>query len=120
MKIKKVTALFAAGALAAALFAGAACAAESGVTVEKVRINNNGVTLAGGVLERGGAKIPVLEITIDPAVRQKGEVYYLFRPPLDVGKYSDYSFQICSNIRLESEMLSFRFMESNFRRTSHE
>ena len=47
MKIKKIASLFAAGALAAALFAGAACAAESGVTVEKVRINNNGVTLAG-------------------------------------------------------------------------
>ena len=47
MKIQKFAALFAAGALAAALFAGAACAAESGVTVEKVTINNNGVTLAG-------------------------------------------------------------------------
>lgn len=47
MKLKKITALVAAGALAAALFAGAACAAESGVTVEKVKINNNGVTLAG-------------------------------------------------------------------------
>ena len=47
MKLKKLAALFAAGALAAAIFAGAACAAESGVTVEKVKINNNGVTLAG-------------------------------------------------------------------------
>lgn len=47
VKLKKITALFAAGALAASLLAGAACAAESGVTVEKVKINNNGVTLAG-------------------------------------------------------------------------
>ena len=84
----------------------------------RVQGKSDGVTLAGSVLERGGAKIPVLEITIDPAVRQKGEVYYLFRPPLDVGKYSDYSFQICSNIRLESEMLSFRFMESNWKGNS--
>lgn len=47
VKLKKITALFAAGALSASLFAGAACAAGTGVTVEKVRINNNGVTLAG-------------------------------------------------------------------------
>ena len=79
---------------------------------------SDGAQLANREMEINGRKFQTLEITIDPSVTPRVSLYYLFRPALDIRKYTDYSFMIRSGLRLESEMLDFRFMESNWKGSS--
>ena len=79
---------------------------------------SDGAQLANREMEINGRKFQTLEITIDPSVTPRVSLYYLFRSALDIRKYTDYSFMIRSGLRLESEMLDFRFMESNWKGSS--